>query len=51
MKHIKVLSTETPAEANGTSSWFELKNVIGARPLNEEQRLWIAAEVNNFLNK
>lgn len=48
MKHVKVLSNETPVQAQQTA-WVELKNIVGGLPLTTPRANWLVAQVDQKL--
>jgi hypothetical protein len=54
MKHVKVLSSSKPANAEQTA-WVELKNLVsvftGLRPLSARQSEWVATQWDDFFQK
>lgn len=50
MKHVKVLSNTKPASAEYTS-FLEFKNIFRGLGLSNEQRGWVAGEINDLLQK
>lgn len=51
MKHVKVLSSERPA-CSAITAWVQLKDIIGiGRGLNPTQAIWLASQIDNWLQK
>lgn len=51
MKHVKVLSGERPA-CGAITAWVQLKDIIGiGRGLNRTQAIWLASQIDNWLQK
>lgn len=50
MKHVKVLSSEKPMQAQETS-WVEWKQIWGPLKLSGAQTQWLAAVMDNALQK
>lgn len=50
MKHMKVLSSEKPVQADETA-FVQFKNVFGTLPLSNAQAVWVASLIDQRLQK